>query len=274
VLDYLKNLEKYNLQEPTAISKLSFEDIKEQIIKDIKKQRPKIKLVQSDDFMLLIETFAYREIYLRNLINEDLKKMLPHYSSGADLDNFIFAFFGGEQRLENEDDMSFLIRAKASLNKYSSAGSEQSYKYWVKSFSANIYDVKVFNKSAGVVKIVYALSKAINENELYNFINSKKVRPLSDKVEIKEATKKQIDLSADVTIFNTKDLELIADTIKENFSNRYYIGEKVIFSKLIDLLHINGVYRVHTNIKEDIQIANDEIAVINLDLTLKVKDDN
>jgi len=75
VLDYLKNLEKYNLKEPKAISKLSFEEIKEQIIEDIKKQRPNIKLVQSDDFMLLIETFAYRELYLRNLINEDLKKM-------------------------------------------------------------------------------------------------------------------------------------------------------------------------------------------------------
>lgn len=37
VLNYLKNLEKYNLPEPTAISKLDFEAVKKEIIEDIKK---------------------------------------------------------------------------------------------------------------------------------------------------------------------------------------------------------------------------------------------
>ena len=237
--DYLKNLEKYNLPEPTAISKLSFEEIKAEIIANIKALKPDIELVESDDYMVMLEAFAYRELYLRNLINEDIKKMLPHYSGGADLDNFIFSFFGGEKRLDGEDDLAFLERAKLSLNSYSSAGSEQSYEYWTKSFSANIYDVKAIKKSAGVVLI--------------------------------EAIKVPINLEASVTIFDSNSLENIQQQIMKNFSNRFYIGEKVIFSKLIDLLHINGVYRVDTNIKNDVEIASNEVAIINLSLTMEIK---
>ncbi len=269
--DYLKNLEKYNLPEPTAISKLSFEEIKAEIIANIKALKPDIELVESDDYMVMLEAFAYRELYLRNLINEDIKKMLRHYSGGADLDNFIFSFFGGEKRLDGEDDLAFLERAKLSLNSYSSAGSEQSYEYWTKSFSANIYDVKAIKKSAGVVLIVYVAISEINESELYSFVSDKKVRPLTDSVEVKEAIKVPINLEASVTIFDSNSLENIQQQIMKNFSNRFYIGEKVIFSKLIDLLHINGVYRVDTNIKNDVEIASNEVAIINLSLTMEIK---
>lgn len=271
--DYLKNLEKYNLPEPTAISKLTFEDIKAEIISDIKTIKPDIQLVESDDYMVMLEAFAYRELYLRNLINEDIKKMLPHYSSGTDLDNFIFSFFGGEERLDGEDDLAFLQRAKLSLNSYSSAGSEQSYEYWTKSFSANIYDVKATKKSAGVVQIVYVAISAINESELYSFVSDKKVRPLTDSVELLEAKKVPINLEVSVTIFDSNSLENIKQQIIKNFSNRFYIGEKVIFSKVIDLLHINGVYRVDTNIKSDVEIASNEVAIINLSLTMEIKND-
>jgi phage-related baseplate assembly protein len=40
---------------------------------------------------------------LRNRFNSAIKKMLPHYSSGADLDNFVFAYYGGELRLQGEE---------------------------------------------------------------------------------------------------------------------------------------------------------------------------
>ena len=45
----------------------------------------------------------------------------------------------------------------------------------------------------------------------------------------------------------------------------------MIFSILIDLLHINGVYRVDTNIKNDVEIASNEVAIINLSLTMEIK---
>jgi phage-related baseplate assembly protein len=50
--------------------------------------------------MMQIEAFSYKELLLKNMINGLIKKMLPHYSKDADLDNFIFGFYGGEQRLE------------------------------------------------------------------------------------------------------------------------------------------------------------------------------
>ncbi len=266
--DYLKNLEKYNLLEPTAISKKSFEEIKQDIVKDIESKNS-IKLIESDDFMPVVETFAYREQYLRNLINEIIKKMLPHYSSGDDLDNFIFAFFGGMLRLENEEDMAFLERARLSLNSYSSAGSDKSYIFWTKNFDKNIYDVKPLKKEDAVVQIIYASRKHIDENRLLKYLSGEKVRPLTDKVEILKAINKKINLEATIIVFDEKDIEQIKDICLKNFEKHFFIGEKVVFSKLIDLLHINGVYSVNTNIKNDIEIAENEVAKIELNLTIK-----
>ena len=157
-LQYLKNIEKYNLSEPTAISKLTYEQIKDELIEEVKRVKPDIKLVESDDYMVLLEVCAYRETYLRNMMNIDIKKMLPHYSSGVDLDNFIFAFYGGEKRVDGEDDAAFFERAKLSLHSYARAGIKETFEYWTKSFNALIYDALASRVSPGVVPIVYSTS--------------------------------------------------------------------------------------------------------------------
>ena len=109
------------------------------------------------------------------------------------------------------------------------------------------------------------------ESALYSFISDEKIRPLTDKVEVVLATKVAIDLTATVTVFDSNSLTNIKQQILSNFSNKFLIGEKVIFSKVIDLLHINGVYRVDTNIKNDVEIASNEVAIINLSLTMEIK---
>jgi len=58
------------------------------------------QLAEDEDIRVIIEAFAYRELHLRALVNLKIKNMLPHYATGADLDNFIFGFYGGVTRLK------------------------------------------------------------------------------------------------------------------------------------------------------------------------------
>jgi len=89
-----------NLPIPSLFLGVNIEDIIVENTDIVKDLQPDWKPIESDPNMMQIEAFSYKELLLRNMINGLIKKMLPHYSSGTDLDNFVFGFYGGEQRLE------------------------------------------------------------------------------------------------------------------------------------------------------------------------------
>ncbi len=89
------------LQE-TAIEKIIDENVT--LTKNLMEQKGiNWEPIESDPNMMQIEAFSYKELSLRKLINKLIKAMLPHLSSGDDLDNFIFAFYAGETRLQGEE---------------------------------------------------------------------------------------------------------------------------------------------------------------------------
>ncbi len=88
------------LPTPTLFLNVDIEDIIAENTAIVKGLQPDWEPIESDPNMMQIEAFSYKELLLKNMINGLIKKMLPHYSKDADLDNFIFGFYGGEQRLE------------------------------------------------------------------------------------------------------------------------------------------------------------------------------
>ncbi len=89
------------LQE-TAIEKIIEENVA--LTKDLMEQKGiNWEPCESDPNMMQIEAFSYKELALRKRINKLIRAMLPHLSSGDDLDNFIFAFYAGEQRHLGEE---------------------------------------------------------------------------------------------------------------------------------------------------------------------------
>ena len=95
----IESLEK--LPSPNILVMPSFEEIKTENILLLKEVNEKYKLALEDDAMLpIIEAFAYRELHLRAMVNLKIKNMMPHYAEGADLDNFVWGFYGGLTRLK------------------------------------------------------------------------------------------------------------------------------------------------------------------------------
>jgi phage-related baseplate assembly protein len=288
---------KYNLPDPTAIEEISFESIVDENIAFTQALIPDWKPTESDPWMIAIESFSYKELYLRMKMNEDKKKMLPHLSSGSDLENFIFGFYGGITRLEGESDEEFLDRAMLSLNRFTTAGSRKSYEYHTYSADARIDDVKVINAlkplseyvnlfvgkdEAGVLEAlkivmgdqatveVYIASEYIIDEELLEIVREKlnqdEIIPTTDRVRVADAPIKDVIINATLELHDLNNKDHIEAQIKESFKKFFKIGEDVIYSDVISKLHINGVYKVSTNISDDVVVSDTEVAKLSLNL--------
>ncbi len=263
----------YNLPTPTAIETLSYESILEENISYLKELLPKWEPVESDTYMLLLESLSYKELHNRTQDNLKIQKMLPHLSSGADLDNFIFGFYGGVKRVEDESDEEFMDRALLSVNRFSTAGSVESYEYHTYRASAKVDDVKVVSPSAGEVVVYIASMQDIDESvaqTVFNGLDDEKVRPLTDKLSVELADIKAVSINATLSLFDMAQQEMIDESIKQNFKQFFKIGEDVTYSQTISKLHLNGVYEVVTDISEDIVV--DDLEVLKIELVLEYKE--
>ncbi|WP_324171982.1 baseplate J/gp47 family protein [Sulfurimonas sp.] len=290
---------KYNLPIPTAIEVLNFEKILQDNVAYASELLPNWQPVESDDYMILLESQSNKEVYFRAYINSLIKKMLPHYSNGADLDNFIFGFYAGITRLKDEEDAEFLDRAILSVNRFSTAGPIEAYAYHTYKADSRVVDAKVINAikplseyvplfvvqdEAGILAAlmqlmgdmatveIYIASKNTVDEELLQIIlttlNEEKTRPLTDRVIVKSATIKEVVLDATLEVYDLTASATIETQIRINFNKFFKIGEDLIYSKIISSLHINGVYKVTTNINDDVVIKDTEIVKLTLNLNL------
>ncbi len=97
---------------------------------------------------------------------------------------------------EAESDEQLADRIYMAPSKYSTAGPADAYEYWVKTCNSEIKDVRVNSPSDGVVEIIFILDNGeIPGEELINrvrtYLNDNKIRPLTDKVQVKAPVTKE-----------------------------------------------------------------------------------
>lgn len=87
--------------------KVFVEQKAELILKDLRadfeQKHPEIELIESGTHLMHLEDISYRRALFNTALNNQIKKMLPHFCEGEDLDHFVFAFYGGEQRHLGEE---------------------------------------------------------------------------------------------------------------------------------------------------------------------------
>lgn len=97
-----------------------------------------------------------------------------------------------------ESDESFAERIFLAPAGYSVAGPEDAYQYWVKTYSQTIDDVKVTSPNPGEVEIRFmeqgTLPTANTIHGLFDYLQNKNIRPLTDKVIIKSPEVVTFDL--------------------------------------------------------------------------------
>jgi len=112
------------------------------------------------------------------------------------------AFSGGANP---EGDERYRERIWLSRERRTTAGSRLMYKFYAKSADVRVKEVNVKNGGAGIVKVCYHADEDITD-VVINYLNSDKIRPLTDKVEVEKAVIKEILIEATLI---AKDISLV-----------------------------------------------------------------
>lgn len=114
--------------------------------------------LESEPITKLLELMAYREVLLRQRVNEAARAVMVAYAVGGDLEQIGANY--GVTRLPGETDLRLRHRVQQAFNRLAAAGPAEAYRQHALGVSADIRDVQVFSEAPGRVTVsVLALAR-------------------------------------------------------------------------------------------------------------------
>jgi phage-related baseplate assembly protein len=209
------------LPTPQVLEALDFETIFEAMLADLRARYVAFDaLVESDPAYKLLQVCAYRELLLRNRINDAARAVMLAYAQGADLDQIAANY--GVARLTitpanpeavpatpavMESDAALRQRTLLSLSGYSTAGSRGAYKFHAFTAAGIIKDVGVTSLDPGTVNVAVLTHTATGEADAPTLtavtaaLNADTVRPLCDTVLVQSADVVLYTVEADLVLY-------------------------------------------------------------------------
>ena len=261
------------LPAPKVIEELSYEEIFQDILSDFLEKNPSYStLLESDPAMILLEVCAYRELLLRNRINEAAKATMLAYATGSDLENLAASL--GVQKLVGETDDQLRLRVQLAPEAFTNAGSVGAYTFHALSASSDIKSVSVKSPNPGKV-LVTILSKTGNgtaSSELLDAVLEKlseeDVRPLTDQVSVQSAEIVNYSVEAVITVYSGPSSAIVETeamaALDKFLDERHAIEKLVAVSGIYDALHVDGVKKVQLiSPTEDVVTTDEQAAYYN-----------
>ena len=271
------------LAAPDAVETLDFETILADMIADLSARAPDLSaLLESDPAIKVLQVAAYREVLLRQRINDAVRAVMPAYAVGADLDN-IAATFGvarltitpaneetGEPAVM-ESDADFRRRMVLAPEGYSVAGPEGAYIFHALTADADVLDVAVESPSPGtvLVSILSRTGDGTASSELIAavdaYLSDDTRRPLTDYVQVQSATIINYTIDAQVTTYTGPDAAVViaagTERLNTYIAESHRMGRDITLSGIHSALHVPGVQNVVlVQPAADIVVANSEAA--------------
>lgn len=256
------------LPPPLVVEELSFEQIFNEMLADFTKRKPSYEaLLESDPVIIALECAAYRELLIRNRINEAAKASMLAYANGSDLDN-LAAFYKVKRMVVDdgdpeaipaipptyENDDRLRLRTQMAIESFTTAGAEKAYIFHTFSASAKIKSVDVYSPSPGEVVITILSNEGTGEasaelcKEVLEYLRADDRRPLTDKVSVQSAEIVFYDIKAKVYVYPGPSVPVVEQEYKNKLqdyvSKRHKIGEVMAFSGIYQALHTEGVQKV------------------------------
>ncbi|MGL9759492.1 MAG: baseplate assembly protein, partial [Wolbachia sp.] len=226
-------------------------------------------LVESDPAMKVLEVAAWRELLLRQRINEAVKGNLLKFATGEDLDNL--AEFYGVEREKEEEDERFRKRVKAKIKGCSTGGSKEYYRYHALSADSRVKDALVESPIPGKVQISILSTQlsttGIVSEELLEIVKKQvtrdDIRVLTDTVTVIGCNITEIDIHSRMSISPVISKEEIKKQFIQKFELAKRLGWSVTRSWIIANLFVDGVENVELiEPKEDVVVLGNECAAL------------
>ncbi|UYC24081.1 baseplate J/gp47 family protein [Wolbachia endosymbiont of Aedes aegypti] len=258
------------MQTSNIIEKLSYEEIFSRMKEElVNRDTSFTALVESDPAIKILEVAAWRELLLRERINEAVKSNLLKFATGEDLDNL--AEFYGAERQDGEEDERFRKRIKARIVGSSTVGSKEHYRFQALSADSRVKDALVESKVPGKVQISILSTQlsttGIALEELLEIVKKQvtrdDIRVLTDTVTVIGCNITEIDIHSRMSISPVISKEEIKKQFIEKFELAKRLGWSVTRSWIIANLFVDGVENVELiEPKEDVVVLGNECAVL------------
>ncbi|HBX6357568.1 baseplate J/gp47 family protein [Klebsiella pneumoniae] len=277
------------LPKPTIIEELDFEtilvDVKALMVAAFPADQQSAVAaalgLESEPLNIIAQAMAYRELLLRQRINEGVAACMLSHSTGDDLDN-IAANLDTERLIitpetdttdaVTESDEALRLRAQAAFEGMSVAGPSAAYEYFARSASGKVADVKA--SSPAPAEVVIAVLSTEGDGtaspellaDVAEAVNDEEVRPLGDRVTVRSAEVVDYEINATLYLYPGPESEPIinaADASLQKFlkQNNKKISRDVARSAISAALHVQGVQRVVLNAPaDDIRISDIQAA--------------
>lgn len=223
--------------------------------------------LESEPLTKLLQEGTYRELLLRQRINDAARAVMLAHAQEADLDQiganynvFRLTLDVGDLTASPrrapvyESDNDFRRRIQLSPEGYTTAGSEQSYVFHGLSADADVADISAVSPVPGAVT-VYVLSRSGNgaaSDRLLAAVtaklNQEDIRPMTDKVTVQSASIVNYSIKAELVILPGPDSEVVrtaAMTAALAYAKaQHAMRRDISLSGVYASLHQPGVQRV------------------------------
>lgn len=269
-----------SLPFPQAVEALDYETILAAMLADLRARDPAFTaLVESDPAYKVLEVAAYRELLVRQRINEAIKAVTLAYAAGADLEQ-IAARYNVERLMVDagnpnaippipptyETDESLRRRTQLAFESFSTAGPEGAYIFHALGADADVLDAAVHSPAPGQVTVAVlsrtgdGTAPAGTLAAVDTALNADEVRPITDSVTVESAAIVPYSVVATLTSYPGPDSAVVmaaAQASIENYVERSKrLGRDITISGVYAALHQEGVRAValtqpETNIIND-----------------------
>lgn len=283
--DSFTGVDLSRIPAPGIIESLDFETILAASLAQLQIYFPAFDAtVESDPVVKVVQLFAYREMILRQRVNDAARAIMPAFAVGTDLDQ-IAATFGVERFILDEgdpdqgiaptyeSDTDFRRRMVLGPEGYSVAGPAGAYIFHALSADGDVRDASVESPNPGdvVVTILSRTGDGTAGPELLATVdarlNADTIRPLTDNVTVQSATIIPFTIQADLIFLNGPDQDLVLAQaqaqLDEFLAATLRLGRDVSRSGIIAALFTEGVQNVIlTEPAADMVITRAECAAV------------
>ncbi len=260
------NVDLSTVPAPAVVEPLDYGTILSDLLADLVARYPTYSaLVESDPAYKVLETAAYRELQLRQRVNDGAKACMLAYSTGTDLDQ-LAAYFGVTRLTITPADpahgIAAVMEADADLRRrvllapdsFSTAGPTGAYVFHARSAAGAVIDASATSPDAGKVLVSVLADTddgtpdAATLDAVRNVLNSADVRPLTDQVTVQAATIVAFTVAATIRVYAGPDPDVVLSNARTRLdaylADSRKLGRDVTTSGLIAALMAPGVQGV------------------------------
>jgi len=269
MMDDFRIIDLEQIRPPDVVEKLDYETILAGMLADLRLRAPAFDaLVESDPAYKILEVCAYRELLLRQRVNDASRAVMLAFAGGSDLDH-LAALYGVERMIVTpayiddkgrhvpavmESDKRLRDRVLLAPYGWSCAGSVKAYEFFALSADSGVKSAGISSPVPGQVQVAVlsADGNGAPTPELLDKVRAaltdEKVRPLCDTVIVVPARIVHYSVEATLYIGRGPDPTVVlADAeaaVNAYAASVHMLGYRTAVSGLYAALHRPGVRTV------------------------------